>query len=216
MSRETPQQRARRPRLIAALALAGFAAVAGVGYLAGVRSASSPETAVRVDRLTDFLGLEEYPAISPDGKSVAFTADEGGTRQIWVKLIAGGAPLQLTRDTTDHLRPRWSPDSSSIIFFSPPAERRASQGRCGKSQRSAALHAASSTASRMVDVSHDGTRLAFVRSADGRLELVTADRDGANIKVIVQSRSWLFLRVASMVAGRHVDRVPTKQDEPRR
>ena len=77
---------------MAALALTGFAAVAGLSYLAGVRSASSPATAVRVARLTDFLGLEEYPAISPDGRSVAFTADEGGSRQIWVKLIAGGPP----------------------------------------------------------------------------------------------------------------------------
>ena len=147
--------------------------------------ASSPETAVRVARLTDFLGLEEYPAISPDGRSVAFTADEGGTRQIWVKLIAGGAPLQLTRDKTDHLRPRWSPDSSSIIFFSPPASGEPS----GTLWEVSALGGAPRRIVDSVadaDVSHDGSRLAFVRSADGRLELVTADRDGANTKVIVR------------------------------
>jgi serine/threonine protein kinase len=113
--------RARSPRLLAALALAGIAIAAGLGYFAGTRSASPSPAAVRIARLTDFLGLEEYPAISPDGRSVAFTADEGGTRQIWVKLTAGGAPLRLTQDKRDHVRPRWSPDSSSIIFFSPPA-----------------------------------------------------------------------------------------------
>jgi eukaryotic-like serine/threonine-protein kinase len=78
---------------------------------------SPPDT--RVIRLTDLPGLEESPAISPDGKSVAFTAGVGGKRQVFVQLIAGGAPLQITRDTVDHECPRWSPDSSSILYFSP-------------------------------------------------------------------------------------------------
>src|SRR4029077_17258789 len=43
-------------------------------------------------RLTDFVGMEEFPALSPDGKSVAFTADLGGRRQVWVRLLSAGAP----------------------------------------------------------------------------------------------------------------------------
>ncbi|MFY9560431.1 MAG: protein kinase, partial [Terriglobales bacterium] len=82
-----------------------------------VAKPSPPDT--RVIRLTDLPGLEESPAISPDGRSVAFTADVGGKRQVFVQLIAGGAPLQITRDTVDHECPRWSPDSSSILYFSP-------------------------------------------------------------------------------------------------
>ena len=77
---------------------------------------SPPDT--RVIRLTDLPGLEESPAISPDGRSVAFTAGVGGKRQLFVQLIAGGAPLQITRDPVDHEYPRWSPDSSSIFYFS--------------------------------------------------------------------------------------------------
>jgi len=78
---------------------------------------SSPD--IRVTRLTDLPGLEESPAISPDGRSVAFTAGVGGKPQIFVQLIAGGASLQITRDAVDHECPRWSPDSSSILYFSP-------------------------------------------------------------------------------------------------
>src|SRR5712664_2135723 len=78
---------------------------------------ASPDT--RVTRLTDLPGLEESPAISPDGRSVAFTAGVGGKRQLFVQLSAGGAPLQITRDPVDHECPRWSPDSSSILYFSP-------------------------------------------------------------------------------------------------
>jgi hypothetical protein len=196
----------RRPRLTAALVLVGVAAVSGLSYLAGVRKASSPTTPVRVARLTDFLGLEEYPAISPDGRSVAFTADEGGTRQIWVKLIAGGAPLQLTRDRTDHLRPRWSPDSSSVVFFSPPASGEPS----GTLWEVSALGGAPRRIADSVadaDVSHDGTRLAFIRHADSR----RCEHQGHR-----GIGRRLFLRLASLVAGRWADRIPTKQDEPRR
>ena len=185
------RRRAQRPfaasqtvRSFRRLTIVALGAVAAGAYLVGTRTTPAPPAAVRVDRLTDFPGLEEYPAISPDGRSVAFTADEGGRRQIWVKLIAGGAPLQLTRDASEHLRPRWSPDSSSLIYFSPPS----GGGPTGTLWEISALGGAPR---RIVDsladgdVSHDGRRLAFVRSAGGRLELVTADRDGTNAKVIV-------------------------------
>src|SRR5712691_6019320 len=85
----------------------------------GRRAAEQSPLDARVIRLTDLPGLEESPAISPDGRSVAFTAGVGGKRQVFVQLTAGGAPLQITRDTVNHECPRWSPDSSSILYFSP-------------------------------------------------------------------------------------------------
>jgi eukaryotic-like serine/threonine-protein kinase len=181
-----------RTRLAAAAAIVFASTTAGLAWFALFRDstdaaarATSTAPPVRVARLTDFQGVEEYPAISPDGRSVAFTADEGGTRQIWVRLIAGGPPLQLTRDASDHVRPRWSPDSSSLIYFSSSADNELTGALWGTSALGGAPY-------RIVDsltdgdISHDGTRLAFVRSSDGRLELVTADRDGGNPKVIVR------------------------------
>jgi serine/threonine protein kinase len=163
-------RRPRRRSLSAASTIAALAAVGAASYFAGARTSPERVTAVRVDRLTDFPGLEEHPALSPDGRSVAFDADEGGTRQIWVRLIAGGAPFQLTRDSTEHTRPRWSPDSSSLIYFSPPAGAEPS----GTLWEVSALGGAPR---RIVDsladgdISHDGASLAFIRSVDGRLEL---------------------------------------------
>ena len=60
-------------------------------------------------RLTDRAGMNEFPAISPDGKMVAYVAVANGHRRIWVQLLSGGVPLQVTRDAADHSQPRWAP-----------------------------------------------------------------------------------------------------------
>ena len=74
---------------------------------------------VEFQRLTDVEGLKETPAISPDGKTVAYVAVVAGKRQVWIRLLAGGGPLQLTRDDAHHIHPRWAPDSSTLIYFTP-------------------------------------------------------------------------------------------------
>ena len=58
--------------------------------------------------------------MSPDGKTVAFVAAVNGKSQVWIRLLTGGAPLQFTRDDVDHLHPRWAPDSSALIYYTPP------------------------------------------------------------------------------------------------
>jgi eukaryotic-like serine/threonine-protein kinase len=151
----------------------------------GRRAASSPVD-TRVIRLTDLPGLEESPAISPDGKSVAFTAGVGGRRQLFVRLIAGGAPLQITRDPLDHEYPRWSPDSSSIFYFSAAAS--------GELQGSIwEIPALGGGVPRRVvdsvggaDVSTTDGRLAFFRLAKEGIQLVTAPADGSTVDVVAK------------------------------
>ncbi len=150
------------------------------------RPAAEPSPAdTRVIRLTDLPGLAESPAISPDGRSVAFTGTVGGKRQVFVQLIAGGAPLQITRDSVDHERPRWSPDSSSILYFSPAAS--------GKAQGSIWEIPALGGAPRRVvnsvgagDVSLMDGRLAFFRLAKEGIQLVTAPTDGSRFDVVAE------------------------------
>src|SRR5580692_7759831 len=64
------------------------------------------------------------PALSPNGKQVAFTVQTADVeknikpKQIYVVQVAGGSPVQLTHDGNDNERPRWSPDSELIYFIS--------------------------------------------------------------------------------------------------
>jgi Tol biopolymer transport system component len=59
------------------------------------------------------------PAISPDGTRIAVDTSLAGPRRIWAVDRRGHNPQQLTGDNSEgisHVRPRWSPDGSRIVF----------------------------------------------------------------------------------------------------
>jgi Tol biopolymer transport system component len=168
-----------------AAAITALVVLAAGGFAAWrlVWSSAPPIAEVRVHRLTDARGLEESPAISPDGKSVAFVAQAGGNAHIYVRLIAGSAPLQVTRDSVDHLYPRWSADSASIIYYQPPPEGTADGAIWEIPALGGAAHRITASAG-SADISHDGKRLVFPRFANGRMELAIAARDGTDAKAL--------------------------------
>ena len=69
--------------------------------------------------LTTYAGTESTPTLSPDGNQVAFSWDGESQENvdIYVRLIAGGAPLRLTTDRARDVAPAWSPDGNSIAFL---------------------------------------------------------------------------------------------------
>lgn len=61
--------------------------------------------------------LETNPAISPDGKLVAYVAETPKGQRIFVRQIDGGRAALLTSDLDgDYNSPQWSPDGSRIAF----------------------------------------------------------------------------------------------------
>jgi Tol biopolymer transport system component/DNA-binding SARP family transcriptional activator len=61
--------------------------------------------------------LEVDPAISPDGKLVAYASGRRSEMRIFVRQLGGGAAVLLSGALAgDHRWPRWSPDGTQILF----------------------------------------------------------------------------------------------------
>ncbi len=58
------------------------------------------------------------PAISPDGKRIAFSMAAGRSRHLFVMDADGGNLIQLTSDRTIDVQPAWSRDGRWIVFTS--------------------------------------------------------------------------------------------------
>jgi Tol biopolymer transport system component len=151
---------------------------------------------VQFQAITDQIGMEESPAISPDGKTVAFVARAGGHRHVWIHLLAGGTPLQITHDDTDHEQPRWAPDSSTIIYYTPPA----TAGEQGALWEVSALGSAPRRIAEALnggDVSHDGRRIATFQRLGNQIAPVILARDGsgaARLKQLSDDNAYDHIR----------------------
>ena len=69
-------------------------------------------------RLTSFQGQSSNPKISPDGATVAFSADYAGNTDVYTVPVTGGEPVRLTwHPGADNVQ-GWTPDGSRIMFAS--------------------------------------------------------------------------------------------------
>ena len=102
---------------LAALAAVMMAALAATAWWwrVGERPALPPP---RLVHLTSSPGSELLPALSPDGKQVAFQWDgeDGRNWDIYVKLVGETNALRLTTDALLDGDPCWSPDGRRIAF----------------------------------------------------------------------------------------------------
>ena len=143
--------------------------------------ADAAATSVSFQRLTDLVGVNESPALSPDGRMVAFVAPVDGRRQIWIRMLSGGAPLRVTHDESDHESPRWTADGSSIIYYVGPD----ATGELGMLWEVSALGGPPRplvSSSGGCDCSRDGRRLVMFQPSGDRTELVALSRDDARIE----------------------------------
>jgi hypothetical protein len=56
------------------------------------------------------------PSWSPDGKSIAFTAQIGGTTDLYIHDLAANTTRRLTEDVFADLQPVWAADGRSLVF----------------------------------------------------------------------------------------------------
>jgi eukaryotic-like serine/threonine-protein kinase len=99
----------------------GAIAIAAASYLLGARRSYSVGPALTFGQATKVTwdpGLEVLPAISPDGKTVAYASGSVQRMRVFVRPVAGGRGIALTDDTTQvQAHPRWSPDGSRVLFL---------------------------------------------------------------------------------------------------
>ena len=98
-----------------ALLVIAAAVVAGV---ASLRFTRAPRE-VTYTQLTDFTDSAISPAVSPDGRMLAFirgsrTFHDRG--QLYVKMLPDGEPVALTHDDYSKMAPVFSPDGSRIAY----------------------------------------------------------------------------------------------------
>jgi serine/threonine protein kinase/Tol biopolymer transport system component len=109
----------RRAAIAGAVVVASTLLFAGGWYLWASRTRELPPLKV-LKRISADAGLTAYPALSPDGKLLAYASDRGveGVMNIWMRQVAGGDPIRLTNGESDDLEPSFSPNGSQIVFRS--------------------------------------------------------------------------------------------------
>ena len=157
--------------------LAALAGAAVLGYRSSRQAPAEPAwTSPR--QLTTESASHVEPALSPDGRTVAFTNGEGGASRIWLADVQTGAEARLTQEARDERSPAWYPDGNDVAFVA---------DHDGHSGVWKAPRVPGRPAALVIDdaedpaVSPDGTRLAFVRANHlGQPRIAVASLPDAN------------------------------------
>jgi len=102
-------------RWVAAGAVAMVLAAAAVWWWP---KSGAPPAEPKLIRLASDSGLSTDPAISGDGKLLAYASDRSGdgNLDIWLQQIGGGEPIRITHGPADNVEPDFSPDGTRIVF----------------------------------------------------------------------------------------------------
>ena len=130
--------------------------------------------------ITSEVGLQYSPAVSPDGKRIAYISGHGyGTHELSLGGIDGQNHRKLTSNRTVEASPAWSPDGRRVAYASDETGDYEIWIIDADGQRRKRL-----TESDGIDThpcwSPDGRRLAFTSSRGGELGIWVMNVDGKN------------------------------------
>lgn len=121
ISHPVPDSLARRPMrgsrdVSIALVAIAITVSAASGQSGGPRVPTTFERIAQLPQISRFTG----PAVSPDGRRIAFLAasDDGAHNSIWTIAITGRGATELVRGPHTHGRPVWFPGGDRIAYTS--------------------------------------------------------------------------------------------------
>ena len=185
-------------------------------------------------------GHQFQASVSPDGTRLAYAADSEGQRDVWIRPMGRGEPINLSDHPSQDSGPAWSPDGRGVAFFSDrdvdagqelyfhaldtgaltrltadayydsgadwgpdgswiaftrfyPAESEGGQGAGEVVSLDLATGTITDVTSMAggynggVDVSPDGSQIAFHRTSDTGSELWVVDADGSNPRALTDT-----------------------------
>jgi serine/threonine protein kinase/Tol biopolymer transport system component len=125
------------------------------------------------------------PALSPDGKMVAYVRQSSGRQDLYVSRVAGGEHVRLTNDDSRKDAPQFSPDGEKLTFV-----------RYVTNSAQPELCVVPALGGQVVPLipdaeypawSPDGNSLAFILRKQGEPEaLAISGTDGSNVRVILK------------------------------
>jgi len=106
------------------------AAVAAVVLWLIFRPPKAPQAPLRAVPVAGLTGYVDQPALSPDGRAVAFISnrEQAGNWDVYVAALGRGAPRRLTTRPEQEYSPAWSADGRQLAFL------RAARGSGGASE----------------------------------------------------------------------------------
>lgn len=150
-------------------------------------------------RLTNDPAFDDSPAISPDGKHIAFLSARHDPDpqfpnlkyELYVMDISGNNQQRLTFTDAAEDHPAWSPDGSRIIFD-------ADYDGDGFFEIYTILPdgtdltclVSNAANNQFADWSPDGTQIAFSSDRNGNWDIFVMDTDGSNQRLLTDSSDW--------------------------
>ena len=161
--------------------------------------------------------IERYPALSPDGTMIAYSAGPDLlSRHIYLKRLSGGESIQLTSDGLDDVSPTWSRDGSRIAYSTfrqgepcrimvvpVPAGLATQLGRCLSAERSQVLWNPSANSLFFLDAAKTGASMQIfsLDLANGRGAPIDHPPGGVDDTLLAVSPDSRLLLVARTSAN---------------